>query len=412
MIRKHNLKLFFSLFLSIFFSYRPNTSLSNLKYHLSNIHLIVIDTDEAISRRTKKILSCDQAIVPTTRLEQKQLLARSLAYLCAVDLLPLSLISGKGFHDFLLRHYVVKTIEDIPSRQTVSGSALDDVYYMMLKNVKSSLTSAPKIINLVTDMWTSSHGCLPYITIHVRFCDDNLVVHNYSLKTEFLARPHTGEAIKASIKKTLSEFGLSDRYIIGVGDGGSNVKKLGRIYEEMLTYLVCMLHRTHNGLTKDIAKFKPWEEIVLPFFKLLRKILQILCYRAHLMSDAYLQLQAEDFKAFIVANDQLFEELTADEMIPQYDDVLTGDDSMADSESDDGINNLNAQYGSERLGLEHNDALFTRAAVIDTNLEDEYQKYCAKLDKPTRLAKPNATRWLSSANMVASFLKNKGKLVS
>jgi hypothetical protein len=281
----------------------------------------------------------------------------------------------------------------------------------MLKKMKNELKAAPKVINIITDMWTASHGSLPYITVHVRFCDDDLKVRNYSLKTEYLPRPHTGEAIKASIKRTLQEFGLGDRLIIGVGDGGANVKKAGRIYEEMLVYLPCKLHGTHNGLTKDVEKFGPWKDVVLPLFSLLRKITQTLCYRGHLMNETHLKMQAEEFKAFIVSNDQLLEELTTDELIPEYDGVLAEDEPITESQSEYEFTQENSQYELETLGLPHDDQIFTRMAVVDSKLQHEYEKYCAKLDKPARLHKQNATRWTSTANMVESFLKNFGKII-
>jgi len=175
---------------------------------------------------------------------RKMYISRCLALMFAQDLSSPSQVDQPGFRKFLVTQGVVKKDSEIPTRQTVTGQAMDDIYETAHQRVVEELTSAPPIINLVIDMWTSGHGNIPFITVYIRFCDDQLNLKYYALSTELLPRPHTAVNIERCVKRILAEFGLEDREFIVVADGGSNVKKWAEDWDQVIIYLYCKALKT------------------------------------------------------------------------------------------------------------------------------------------------------------------------
>ena len=56
------------------------------------------------------------------------MLARQIALMCCRDLQPFSMIEDAGFRNFLLQNAIIKHIDELPTADAISRSALNDIY--------------------------------------------------------------------------------------------------------------------------------------------------------------------------------------------------------------------------------------------------------------------------------------------
>lgn len=111
---------------------------------MSHTHRINIASDRTDAKQQKLseiFLSKSNSIVPvkSQRQDDRFLLARRMALWFSRDLLPFSLAGNKGFGDFWDSLHVGIPL---PSRQTISIAALDDMYDCMKTELKSILSTA------------------------------------------------------------------------------------------------------------------------------------------------------------------------------------------------------------------------------------------------------------------------------
>lgn len=174
--------------------------------------------------------------------------ARRLAEMCCVDLQPFNIVEKIGFQKYA--HYIDKSLT-FPTATTVATTALNDVYNVYLCAVKESLKNCPKDISLVLDMWTDKYRKISYINIKIHYCE-NFNIKIVSLKTEHFPHPHTGELVARNVADTLEQFGLQNKNITAVSDGGSNIIKSLRI--QTIVRFSCLAHSLHLFITSDILE--------------------------------------------------------------------------------------------------------------------------------------------------------------
>lgn len=335
--------------------------------HLNNEHRITTTDVRSAQRRTRGILTDN--FEPCNGTEVKSFIARSLCLWFVEDMIPYNAVNGKGFQSFMLRHKLINSIEELPSNVTLSGSALNDLYTIAKADLKRMLTKAPKVITITIDMWTSPCGAVPYITICLRYFDDDFVLKNFTLTTEHLPRPHTAIAIAKCIEENLEEHGLLGRLIILVGDNGANILAVMTHLKNAKYFQRCYAHQFHLVLTSDAPKrscFKKFSDVL----KKLKRTHGALAYQLSTLKDINKHIQTQNFFKYIQELEEMYKQLQLDEEI---------------------------NVGIPSLGELGDDAL----------IEMEENKGFQRM---TGFHKENATRWFSQQKMVESYLTNVGKL--
>lgn len=111
----------------VFHSYGNATSATVLMQHLSNGHRVNISTERTEEKQRKLTeLFIEKKKNVTAKVDEKFVFTRRLLVWLCRDLLPFQLVEKTGFIDFFNSMNRKKT--DIPTRQTISNMALDDMY--------------------------------------------------------------------------------------------------------------------------------------------------------------------------------------------------------------------------------------------------------------------------------------------
>lgn len=197
--------------------YSSNTSSSTLKRHLLNQHKIDLKDESAAKKSTSQIFN--SSYQPSSKTEKKSLLGRRLGMVMCRDLRPASVFTTPGFHD-LMEQLSGGNLgpDDFPSRGTIDGAALDDIYLNGRTRLLEVLQNAPKIITVTSDNWTDAAANTPYANVGLQFIDDELNFHHYHLSTESFPRPHDAKRQAQKIEEILMDFHLSNRTFWFVGD--------------------------------------------------------------------------------------------------------------------------------------------------------------------------------------------------
>lgn len=343
--------------------------------HLSSVHKITISSNgKGLSNRTSKIFASSSKNLSSA--EQKTLWARRTTLWLCEDLLPFSLVKGKGFRRWMLSNGYISDVSQIASNVTLSQSALNDCYSIIYDALKEKFKQAPKAIVLVSDLWTSL-GKQSYITITVRFLDFDFKLINVVLSTEPIHHPHTGENIAKIIRENLDNAGLGDRLVVAVGDNGRNILRIGphitqnKLMPPLLIgckqYCRCLGHCIHLVLNNDCVSDDRFQPVINVLSKV-KRIHGALAYRMNELREEYLTQQLNELVLCMDEINNIYSELIVDEEHPEPGD-------------DDFIENVKAKYAECVAGFE----------------------------TPTRFEQFNVTRWKSAENMIVSFVKNFGK---
>jgi hypothetical protein len=205
--------------------YSIKSSTGTLSTHLKSEHdLNVTFSESALVQRTSNIFATNAT--PATPKEALTTFARRAVLWLAEDLLPFNTVAKIGFKKFMIRMGFVNDVSQIPSNNAVSQTALEDCYLLTKNAFNEKVQEAPKVINVVTDLWTSI-GKQSFITITVRFMTNDLNLENLTLSTEAIDHPHTGENISKIIEDNLNEAGLGDKIVSVAADNARNINRLG-----------------------------------------------------------------------------------------------------------------------------------------------------------------------------------------
>ncbi|KAL1416321.1 hypothetical protein MTO96_028045 [Rhipicephalus appendiculatus] len=83
-----------------------------------------------------------------------------------------------------MKYGVIKELQELPDRTTLSRSALEDVYQAMHGQVKKTVAQGPRFCAVTYDLWTDSYRRRAYITFTCHLVDENfelvsLTVHEH-----------------------------------------------------------------------------------------------------------------------------------------------------------------------------------------------------------------------------------------
>ena len=120
-----------------------------MRNHLKFVHKSAhVEADEAPSSRqtSLKLFNKSRAALGKSKHEQ---LNRSLAWMCAVDLRPISVVTGEGFRRY---SNMLNPSYSVPCRATVAHQ-VQLLYKEGKEELISELQSLP--VAMTTDLWTS-----------------------------------------------------------------------------------------------------------------------------------------------------------------------------------------------------------------------------------------------------------------
>lgn len=205
---------------------------------------------------------------------QKQLISRSLGDMCALDIRPFSIVSGKGFRSLLQNVLDIGVssknpmrVEDLlPDQVTVKRSLTTRCALTrdILKSIIQSHFKCGLWAAFTLDIWTDDNHQQSFLSVTIHFIDDLWCLHDRTLQVNaFPNVSHTGAAI-------LNEFNLvvepyrsfetsgvtgkaSDEQLIVVTDSASN-NHSGDGLPSQYVWVPCSDHKIGTVINTVLAK--------------------------------------------------------------------------------------------------------------------------------------------------------------
>ena len=153
-----------------------------MRTHLLNVHKRDPDKKEDKDDAGSPVPSTRQATLTMFRAKTKEMsvarqteVTKSLALMCALDLRPVSIVSGRGFKNFCSK---INPSYHVPCRTTVTKH-LEFIYEECKKDLIEMLADCS--VSLTTDMWTSV-GTRSYLTLTGHFINNK-----WQLSTQLIA---------------------------------------------------------------------------------------------------------------------------------------------------------------------------------------------------------------------------------
>lgn len=259
-------------------SYSIKTSLTIVSSHLANVHNIFIASASKVENQNKLTEMFFGPPAKRQRVDSESQsmhsMNRRMALWLCCDLLPFSIVEKRGFNDFW--NECQFTRNKIPSRTTVSGSALDETYLCFKTRLIQVLTFAPTFGTITTDFWKDKYKQMSYITYTYHFID-NWKINSYVLKTCAFDQSATAENIITHYENTLTDLKLTNKKVIFVTDGGSNLKKACRLMN--VIRLDCIAHKIHLLITKDLVQHESMKNFFQVFLEKMHKVHYALLFK-------------------------------------------------------------------------------------------------------------------------------------
>ena len=194
--------------------YKTSGNTTNMRDHLKRVHGIIntnaVSSDEVdetentsnspTTKRTryreptiKDFLSYNN--IYRNNDPHKNELNQYLVDMVALDMQPFSIVSDKGFQNFVNK---LDNRYKLPSQNTLKNNLLPQ-RYEEIKNKLLNTLSGVQFLALTTDCWTSSYSNDSYITVTCHFVD-NFKLTSAVLETENLTGRHTAIHLSEYLK--------------------------------------------------------------------------------------------------------------------------------------------------------------------------------------------------------------------
>lgn len=241
-------------------SYSASTSSSNLIDHLANKHQTVITTTTAAIKQK----SLMESFFPPTKksksnapkIDSKLIFNRQLLLSICRDLGTFHQVEKEGFREFW---NIYNPNYKLPCRSTLEIGCLDDVFTCCMNKMIDFLKKTPDHATITFDCWSDNAKQRSFVGYTYHFLNKNWEIKTAVLKVAALQRPNTGRKLRDNFHETLNEFGIADKKISVVTDGGSNVKKCAELLGVRRSS--CISHGIHQLITTDLLKHDSMEEI-------------------------------------------------------------------------------------------------------------------------------------------------------
>ncbi len=211
--------------------------------HLSMKHNICESADK--NQTMQKYLSKYASGECSKTLSNHELYRDITIWFCR-DLIPFDTVEKSGMRDFFDK---VLPDNKLPSRSTISCSALNDVYLAVHDKIKDMLVNV-KSLCLMFDGWTDKYKARPYLGIRASFIQ-NWTYHIVTLGCHVLP-VHTSQGIAEHVLAILSDFIPDVKQVLlsTCHDGAANMVKASKLLK-VENYQHCMAHALHLLLTTD-----------------------------------------------------------------------------------------------------------------------------------------------------------------
>lgn len=255
--------------------------------HLSNEHRLKIKS-QAIEIKQKKLTDIfinhdkgDKTSAESKNLDEKFVLARRVILWYCKDLMPFNSVQNHGFTDFW---QAINCNIQLPSRSTLSMSALDDMYFCMKAELLKILNASSEHSTITFDMWSDNQKHISYITYTYHYISHDWIMKSTVLKTSMFEHPHTAERIRDNFESMMQEYKIAEKNIVCITDGGTNVKKCVELLN--LKRFGCIAHSANRLIQHDLMKnddVKPISDLIVK----LRKIQKSLLYKYQEMKNIH-----------------------------------------------------------------------------------------------------------------------------
>lgn len=192
-------------------------------------------------------------------------MVKGIAWLCALDLRPMNIVTGRGFRRFC---QLLNPSFQVPSRTTVTKHV--DLLYQDLKLEVIQETKGASV-SLTTDMWTSvaQRG---FITVTAHYLTQDWTLKCRVLATRPVDEKHTGVNIANALLAIKDEFLIKDLVALTT-DNAANMVVAAR--EAKVTRVPCFSH-TLQLVVNEVLKH---EEVVDPLTQSRRLVsIKLLAY--------------------------------------------------------------------------------------------------------------------------------------
>lgn len=185
-----------------------------MMYHLNHVHPEINESSEA--SQTQPTISyllagrnCDA--------KRAEKITQGICKLIEKDMLPLSIVDGKGFRDFM---NLIEPAYHILSRRNVTR--LVESHYMEVKRELLKKLSIAVRVAITTDCWTALTA-ESYITITCHFIGEDWQVNSAVLLTESLPGRHTADTLAEKLNEAVQQWGLDGRVLACVHVNAANI---------------------------------------------------------------------------------------------------------------------------------------------------------------------------------------------
>ena len=94
---------------------------------------------------------------------------------------------------------------------------IPEKYHAVRGKVEQQLATIDKC-TMTTDMWTSSHQQLSYISLTVHFVDADFKLHSLCLQTLEVPQDHNGESLYCVLSSMFQDWNILDNVFGGTTD--------------------------------------------------------------------------------------------------------------------------------------------------------------------------------------------------
>ena len=202
---------------------RKGGSTSSMANHLKHRHTSIDVRNTQASGQSKSVqqtllqsMSMSATPLKPLKKDHSERLKRSLAWMCAVDIRPISIVESVGFRNYsrLLNPGFV-----LPTRKTVKNY-VQKIYQEGHDALTKDVGGSP--VGLTTDLWTSNAN-EGYITVTAQYITPQWEQKTKVLATRAMKDRHTGEKISEAIKDITTEFQIP-RITAICTDNAANMK--------------------------------------------------------------------------------------------------------------------------------------------------------------------------------------------
>ncbi|XP_074551363.1 E3 SUMO-protein ligase ZBED1-like [Halichoeres trimaculatus] len=224
--------------------YKYNTTTTPMMYHVNHVHPEINESPEA--SQTQPTIShmlarrnCDA--------KRAEKITQGICKLIEKDMLPLSIVDGKGFRDFI---NLVEPAYHIPSRRNVTR--LIESHYVEVKWELLKKLSIAVRVAITTDCWTALTA-ESYITITCHYIGEDWQVKSVVLLTESLPGRHTADKLAEKLNEAVQQWGLDGRVLACVHDNAANIVAANNPTRVSWISIACFAHTLQLAINDGFA---------------------------------------------------------------------------------------------------------------------------------------------------------------